>query len=139
MTPSQVDLVQATFSKVAPISETAATMFYGRLFEIAPHVRPLFKGDMKEQGRKLMGTLAFVVNGLSNLDIVVPAAKSLATKHVGYGVTADHYKPVGEALIWTLEQALADEFTAETKAAWVAAYTTLSQVMIAEAYGAMAS
>ncbi len=134
MTPSQVDLVQASFAKVAPIAEPAAELFYGRLFDIAPEVKPLFHGDMKEQGRKLMTTLAVVVNGLKAPESILPAAKSLAIKHVGYGVAAEHYAPVGAALIWTLEQGLGDAFTAETREAWIAAYTLLSGVMIAEAY-----
>ncbi len=117
-----------------PIAETAAGLFYGRLFEITPEVKPLFSGDMKEQGRKLMTTLAVVVNNLKNPDVIVPAAKALAVKHVGYGVTAEHYAPVGAALIWTLEQGLGDDFTPETRDAWIAAYTLLSGIMIDEAY-----
>ena len=101
MTPSQIDLVQSSFAKVVPIAETAASLFYGRLFEVAPEVKPLFRGDMKEQGRKLMTTLAVVVNGLKAPDTILSAAKALAVKHVGYGVTAEHYVPVGAALIWT--------------------------------------
>lgn len=139
MTPNQIDLIEASFEKVAPNAEAAAAMFYARLFEIAPEVKPLFKSDLKEQGRKLMSTLGLVVNGLRNLDAVVPAAKSLAAKHVAYGVKAEHYTPVGAALIWTLATALGDEFTDETRDAWVAAYTTLSGVMIAEAYGSIAA
>lgn len=134
MTPSQIDLVQSSFVKVVPIAETAASLFYGRLFEVAPEVKPLFRGDMKEQGRKLMTTLAVVVNGLKAPDTILPAAKALAVKHVGYGVTAEHYVPVGAALIWTLEQGLGDDFTPETRDAWLAAYTLLSGVMIEEAY-----
>ncbi|MBN9263922.1 MAG: hemin receptor [Hyphomicrobium sp.] len=134
MTPSQIDLVQSSLAKVVPIAETAASLFYGRLFEVAPEVKPLFRGDMKEQGRKLMTTLAVVVNGLKAPDTILPAAKALAVKHVGYGVTAEHYVPVGAALIWTLEQGLGDDFTPETRDAWLAAYTLLSGVMIEEAY-----
>ena len=78
MTPHQVDLVQSSFAKVAPIADAAAAMFYGRLFEIAPEVKPLFHGDMAEQRRKLMTTLGVVVNGLKNLDAVLPAARTLA-------------------------------------------------------------
>ena len=135
MTPNQIDLVQSSFAKVAPISDVAAGLFYGRLFEIAPEVKPLFRGDMGEQGRKLMATLGVVVNGLKNLDAILPAAKALAVKHVGYGVKAADYAPVGEALIWTLEKGLGADFTTEVKGAWVAAYGALSGVMIAEAYG----
>lgn len=138
MTPEDIEYVQSSFAKVAPIADAAAGLFYGRLFEIAPEVKPLFRGDMAEQGRKLMATLAVVVNGLKNLDAILPAAKALAVKHVAYGVTPAHYAPVGEALIWTLGQRLGPDFTPETKEAWLAAYGTLSGVMIAEAYGGRA-
>jgi nitric oxide dioxygenase len=133
MTPQQITLVQGSFAKVAPIADDAATLFYGRLFEIAPEVKPLFRSDMREQGRKLMTTLGMVVNGLSDLDELLPAVTTLALKHVGYGVTPEHYRPVGEALIWTLEQGLGEAFTAETRTAWLTAYGALSGAMIAEA------
>jgi nitric oxide dioxygenase len=135
MTPVQVRLIQDSFAKVAPISEQAAALFYGRLFEIAPEVKPLFKGDMTEQGRKLMATLAVVVNGLANLDSILPAASALAKRHVAYGVAPGHYAPVGEALLWTLERGLGSGWTPELAAAWTAAYTTLSEFMVGEAYG----
>ncbi|MBV6656583.1 MAG: hemin receptor [Devosiaceae bacterium] len=134
MTEEQIGLVQGSFKQVAPIADTAAGLFYGRLFEIAPEVKPLFKGDMTEQGAKLMATLGVVVNGLSNPSSILPAAQALAVKHVEYGVTPAHYAPVGEALIWTLDQGLGDAFTDELKEAWVAAYTLLSGVMIDAAY-----
>jgi hemoglobin-like flavoprotein len=139
MTPQQIKLVQDSFAKVALISEQAAALFYGRLFEIAPEVKPLFGGDMKEQGRKLMATLAVVVNGLADLDAILPAASALAKRHVGYGVKPGHYAPVGEALLWTLERGLGTGWTRELAAAWTAAYTTLSQFMIGEAYGRSAA
>jgi hemoglobin-like flavoprotein len=135
MTPNQIDLVQSSFAKVADIADVAAELFYGRLFEIAPEVQPLFRGDMREQGRKLMTTLGVVVGGLKNLDAIASAAKALAVKHVSYGVKAADYKPVGEALIWTLEKGLGEDFSPEVKTAWVSAYGVLSGVMIAEAYG----
>src|SRR5215470_6116952 len=88
MTPDQVKAIQDSFSKVKPISEQAAELFYGKLFEIAPAVKPLFRGDMKEQGRMLMAVLAAVVHGLGNLEAILPAARALAKRHVGYGVKA---------------------------------------------------
>ena len=135
MTPQQVTLIQQSFAKVAPISEQAAALFYGRLFEIAPQVKPLFRGDMKGQGLKLMATLAVVVNGLTNLETILPAASALAKKHVTYGVEAEHYAPVGAALLWTLERGLGADWTPDLAAAWTAAYTTLSGYMVGEAYG----
>ena len=128
MTPDQVKAIQESFKKVAPISEQAAALFYGRLFEIAPAVKPLFRGDMTEQGRKLMATLAVVVNGLSNLEAILPAASALAKRHVGYGVKAADYTPVGAALLWTLERGLGDAWTPDLATAWGAAYTVLSGV-----------
>lgn len=135
MTPEQIVLVQGSFAKVAPIADQAAQLFYGRLFEIAPAVKPMFPADMTEQSRKLMTTLAIVVNGLSNLESVLPAASALAKKHVGYGVKQEHYAPVGEALLWTLETGLGPDWSADLEAAWTAAYGTLSGFMINEAYG----
>jgi hemoglobin-like flavoprotein len=134
MTPDQIKLVQQSFAKVAPISEQAAVLFYDRLFEIAPSVRAMFPNDMTEQRRKLMATLAIVVNGLSNLEMILPAASSLATRHVAYGAKPEHYPVVGEALLWTLEKGLGADWTPELAKAWTAAYTTLSEFMIAQAY-----
>jgi nitric oxide dioxygenase len=135
MTPDQVKAIQDSFAKVIPIADQAAALFYGRLFEIAPEVKPLFRGDMKEQGSKLMATLAVVVHGLDNLDSVLPAASALAKRHVEYGVKAADYAPVGAALLWTLEKGLGDQWTPELAAAWGGAYSVLSDFMIAEAYG----
>lgn len=134
MTPDQISAVQDSFKKVAPIADQAAGIFYARLFEIAPEVKPLFKGDMTNQGAKLMATLGAVVNGLRDLDAIVPVAQQLAVKHVSYGVTAAHYAPVGKALIHTLKKGLGDEFTPELEDAWTSAYTLLSKVMIEAAY-----
>jgi hemoglobin-like flavoprotein len=134
MTPDQVKAIQDSFQKVAPISEQAAALFYGRLFDIAPSVKPMFRGDMQEQGRKLMATLAVVVNGFGNLESILPAASALAKRHANYGVKAADYAPVGAALLWTLEKGLGKHWTPGLATAWGAAYTTLSEFMIGEAY-----
>ena len=130
----QIALVQSSFAKVVPIAETAAELFYGRLFEVAPDVKPLFKGDMKGQGRKLMTTLNLVIASLRNLQSIMPAVETLAVKHVAYGVEPVHYAKVGEALLWTLEKGLGPDFTRETRDAWAATYGALSGAMIAAAY-----
>jgi hemoglobin-like flavoprotein len=135
MTHDQVKLVQESFAKVAPISETAAGLFYDRLFEIAPSVQAMFPTDMTEQRKKLMATLAVVVNGLSNLESILPAASALAKRHVSYGAKPAHYPVVGAALLWTLEKGLGDAWTPVVAEAWTAAYGTLSGYMISEGYG----
>ena len=135
MNPVQVKLVQDSFAKVAPISEQAAVLFYNRLFEVAPAVKAMFPADLTEQRKKLMGTLAVVVNGLGNLESILPAASALAKRHVSYGAKAEHYPVVGGALLWTLEKGLGKAWTPEIADAWTAAYSTLSGYMISEAYG----
>ena len=139
MTPQQVTLVQDSFAKVAPIADQAAVIFYDRLFEIAPQVRSLFKGDMAEQRRKLMAMLTVVVNGLSKLDTILPAASALAKRHVAYGAQPAHYPVVGAALLWTLEKGLGDAWTPDVASAWGEAYGILSGYMMSEAYGQAAA
>jgi nitric oxide dioxygenase len=126
--------VQGSFSKIVPIAGQAADLFYGRLFELAPSVKPLFKGDLAEQKKKLIAMLATVVNGLDKLDTILPAASALAKRHVGYGASPEHYPVVGEALLWTLEKGLGEAWTPEVEDAWTEAYGTLSGFMISEAY-----
>ncbi|MDF2119905.1 globin family protein [Roseiarcaceae bacterium H3SJ34-1] len=129
MQPAQIDLVKSSFAKVVPISEAAAALFYERLFTLDPSLRSLFKGDMAEQGRKLMAMLATVITNLHRLDELTPAVRDLARRHTGYGVQDQHYDTVGAALIWTLEQGLGPDFTDETRASWLACYTILAGEM----------
>ena len=129
MTPKQVELVQGSWKKVMPISDTAAAIFYTKLFELDPTLKPLFKGDMKEQGRKLMAMISVAVGGLTRLEAIVPAVQDLGRRHVKYGVEDKHYDTVATALVFTLEKGLADAFTPEVKEAWVTPYGILSKTM----------
>ncbi|MDD4880473.1 MAG: globin family protein [Gallionellaceae bacterium] len=134
MTPEQIALIQSSWTKVVPIKDTAAELFYGKLFELDPAVKPMFRGDMKEQGRKLMASLNVVVNGITNLGDLVPNIQEMGRRHVAYGVEAKHYDTVGAAILWTLEQGLGEDFTPATREAWTIAYTTLANVMKEAAY-----
>ncbi len=129
MTPTQIELVQATWASVIPIQDTAAQLFYGRLFELDPGLRPLFKDDMTEQRRKLMTMISLAVNGLTKLDSLLPAVRDLGRRHLAYGVSRQHYGTVGAALLWTLEQGLGTAFTGEVKEAWTAVYSALATTM----------
>ena len=129
MTPHQIDLVQASWKQVVPVAETAAQMFYGRLFFLDPSLRHLFLGDMRDQGRKVMAMLSDTVNGLSRLDVLLPAVRALGRRHATYGVRPEHYFTVGAALLWTLEQGLGAAFTPAVREAWVAAYGVLADTM----------
>lgn len=130
MTPEQTQIVQATWKQVVPIADTAATLFYDRLFEIDPSTRRLFNAEtLPEQRRKLITMLTTVVNGLAQPEQIIPAAEALARRHVGYGVAPQHYDSVGAALLWTLGEGLGDAWTPSADDAWTAAYALLSGVM----------
>lgn len=122
MTPEQAELVKSSWAKVVPIADKAAELFYGKLFELDPSLKPLFKGNMVEQGKKLMKMINTAVNGLDRLDEIVPAVQQLGVRHISYGVKDEHYNTVGAALLWTLEAGLGDAFTDETKTAWATVY-----------------
>ena len=129
MKPEQITMIKSSWEKVKPISEKAAELFYGKLFELDPQLKPLFKGDMKEQGRKLMAMITTAVNSLDKLDSIVPSVQDLGVRHVKYGVKDKDYDTVGTALIWTLQTGLGDAFTPALKDAWVTTYTVLASTM----------
>ena len=139
MTPQQKHLVQTTFAKVAPIADDAAAIFYGRLFELDPSLRPMFTTDLKEQGRKLMRMIGLAVNGLDRLDDLVPVVQQLGARHGGYGVRDEHYDTVATALLWTLERGLGPDFTPEVQDAWVTVYGILASTMKQAAASAVPS
>jgi hemoglobin-like flavoprotein len=135
MDERQIELVRQSFERAARIKAHMAATFYAELFAIDPSLRPLFQGDMIVQGQKLMNTLRFVVEGLSQPAGILPAVQALAIRHLDYGVEQRHYTQVGTALMRTLAHELGPAFTPETRAAWTAAYQLLSSAMIEAAYG----
>jgi len=133
MTPREKSVVRETFAQVAPSADTAAALFYGRLFELDPTLKELFKVDMREQGRKLMQMIGLAVSKLDALDELVPAVQALGRRHAGYGVKDVDYDTVGAALLWTLQQGLGPAFTPEVKSAWTTVYGLLASTMKAAA------
>ncbi len=129
MTPENQALVRDSFAKIVPIAPQAAALFYDRLFELDPSLRPLFKGDMAEQGRKLMAMIGTAVASLDKLDTIVPAVQALGRRHAAYGVQDSQYGTVASALLWTLGQGLGAGFTPPVETAWTEAYTILATVM----------
>ncbi|MES9970951.1 MAG: globin family protein [Candidatus Thiodiazotropha sp.] len=129
MSPNEIMTVKQSWAKVVPISEQAANLFYTRLFEVYPEVKPYFKGDMQLQGRKLMNMIDMAVNSLDDLDPMLEAIRDSGKRHAGYGVKTEDYDKVADALLWTLEQGLGEAFTDEVRHAWVSTYTALSSVM----------
>jgi len=129
MTPDAQRLVRNSFARIAPNAEATAGVFYDRLFALDPSLRSLFKDDMADQGRKLMTVIGTAVANLHRLETIVPTVQALGQRHIGYGVKPTHYQTVAAALLWTLERGLGDEFTPETRRAWVECYTTLASTM----------
>lgn len=130
MSPAEISLVKESFRKVVPIADQAAVLFYARLFELDPSLRPLFRGDMTEQGRKLMTMISAAVGALDRLETIVPVVRQLGVRHAGYGVKEEHYATVGAALLWTLEKGLGPAFTPAVRTAWTNTYTLLANTMI---------
>jgi len=135
ITPRQAELVQSSFRVVQPMADTAAELFYKKLFEIDASAAALFKRDTKQQGQKFMQVLAVAVGGLSNLSTLAPIVKQLGVRHVGYGIRAEHYDSVRDALLWTVALVLQDAYTDDVREAWATAYAMLAGVMKEAAWG----
>ncbi len=127
-------IVTATFREIIPISDTFVHMFYNRLFELKPTVKPLFNSSIDDQGPKLIAMLVILVKSLDRLDDLVPAIQALSKRHVKYGVVQEDYPVVGEALLWALEYMLKERFTSDVKMAWAAMYTALADICIEAGY-----
>src|SRR5262249_1989897 len=125
------ELVQQSFSKVQPIAAEAARLFYQRLFQLDPSLRPMFRGDIEEQGRKLMQMIGVAVSSLRQWDKIAATVEQMGRRHAGYGVRDEHYGTVALALLWALEQGLGEEqFTDEVRDAWIALYVRLTEAML---------
>jgi len=129
MTKRQQQLVKTSFRKAEHLSQIVALCFYRRLFELDPSLRQLFHTEIEAQSKKLMQALTMIAEGIDSLPELVPAIESLGRRHVHYGVKAEHYATVGEALLWSLDQTLGAEFTVEVRTAWATAFYLLADVM----------
>ena len=129
MTKKKIDLIRNSFAKIVPVADEAAVLFYAKLFDLDPNLRPLFKIGIQEQGRKLMQMLRAAVEGLDRFEELIPILKDLGFRHAGYGVEEQHYKTVGQALLWTFDRALGESFTSETRDAWANVYGLIAETM----------
>ena len=132
-TEREIERVRTTWREVAVDPDAAAALFYGRLFEAAPDVKPLFTGDMKLQGRKLMQMISIAVNAMDRIEEIVPSLQELGKHHEAFGTRPEHYPVVGQTLLGTLATALGESFDAETEAAWTKTYGALADVMMGKA------
>lgn len=129
MTTRQIELIEDSWDYVITNTADAARLFYERLFSESPHLKALFKSDMREQERKLISLITFAVRKLRNIEEIVGDVKALGTRHHGYGVKAEHYNDVALALLWTLEQGLGSRWNDEVCEAWTTLYGLLAETM----------
>lgn len=136
MTSSQIELVKTSWARVATMDAVAVGgLFYGRLFEIAPELQPLFKNPIGPQSQKLITMIGYVIKKLDKLEDIVDEVGKLAVRHTAYGVKDEHYTQVGKALLWTLEQGLGEAWNEQLKTAWTACYTLLAEAMMEASRG----
>jgi len=131
MTFQQINLVKSSWQIVSTLDPvTVGDLFYNYVFEIAPAAKAMFRQPMDEQSKKLMATLGFIISKLDKLEDIVSEVVKLSKRHVQYGVKPGHYAIVGEALLWTLEKGLGENWNDELEQAWAACYNILSNAMI---------
>jgi hemoglobin-like flavoprotein len=132
-------LIRGSYDLIRDMPKAVAMLFYGRLFDLDPSLRPLFKNDIEIQSQKLMDTLSAAVDSLDNLPALVPALRAMGARHLEYGVQTEHYAKVRDALLWAMAQALQEDFDPETRAAWRSLLDTVIAEMLTGAKGPTAA
>jgi len=130
LTLEESRLVRDSFASLAGNAESMALVFYGRLFELDPTLRRLFKIPLLEQSRKLVDTLSVVIKASDQLELLRPQLIELGRKHVTYGAQPSHYDTVNDALLWALQQTLRDAFDEKTKSAWQNLLKAVARAML---------
>jgi len=131
LTPARIALIRQTFHDLAAEKQTASQRFYELLFEIAPELRGLFRGDMENQGMRFMSTLGTILDDIDNPETLRPHVERLAKGHAAVGVKPADFVPMGEALVRTMDETLGDRFPAGARTAWQEAYDFIARQMIA--------
>jgi nitric oxide dioxygenase len=130
LSPREKRLVRESFESVREYSDAVVLLFYGRLFELAPEVRSLFKIEIREQARKLLDMLTAMVDSLDRFEELRPQLAELGRRHIAYHVEPAHYQVLVTALMWAFGQALGMEFSRETKTAWERLLTAVCAAML---------
>jgi len=129
LTADQRRLVRDSFEYVRTIAGPVGLLFYGKLFELSPAVRPMFHNDLNLQVRKLMDMLGAMVEALDDFESIRAKLEELGQKHASYGVRPEQYETLISALLWALGEALGADFDARTAEAWRIALCAISETM----------
>jgi nitric oxide dioxygenase len=130
LTTAQIGLIRDSFHLLEPDVETASELLYERLFEIAPELRAMFRSDMAGQGMQFMSTLGVILQHLDDPQALRPHLEHLAQGHAAYGVKPEHFRLMGQALIWAMRKTMGDKFPEGAAAAWETAYELLAREMV---------
>lgn len=129
MTADQIHLLRKSFGRVEQQAQVAALVFYRRLFELDPSLRPLFKTNIEEQAARLMDMLALALSLTNRPGALETELIESGIRHAGYGARDEHYVTVGQAMLDMLAEVLGNDFTPATREAWVAFYTYTAETM----------
>lgn len=132
---TEIELLRESLVYLQERKVLAASVFYENLFEIDPSLRPMFDDDLTEQSNKALFAFGAVVAQIHDIDVCREMTRGLATRHVAYGVTPEHYPKVGAAVLATVAMVMGDAMTPRIADAWQKAYDAVASTMIETAYG----
>ena len=130
MRPDQIACIREAFDRLWPVNRRFADLFYARLFELDPTARTLFRGDLEVLKTKLLSMLATIVGAADRPEIFDLVVEDLGRRHALFGVTPAQYSAVGEALIWSLGEALGPALTQSRREAWSDFYKVVQLSML---------
>jgi len=133
MSPEQKYYIRKSFAQVEAHGTVPALVFYRRLFEIDPALRPMFKSDIEVQAAKLLDMLGVLISHLERTALLEAELRLMGQRHAGYGVQPEHYATVGQALLDMLQETLQNDFKPVVREAWIALYGAVSASMQAGA------
>jgi hemoglobin-like flavoprotein len=129
LTPEAIQAVRAGFARIAPIREEIGGLFYGKLFEMDPGLRPLFGDNLEAQSRMLMTAIQMVIDSLDSPENVARHLSEVGRRHGAYGAQMRDFDTFGAALIWSLQQGLGPDYTPQFETGWVGAFDLIRNVM----------
>lgn len=130
MTAQHTTLVRDSFEGIREMASPVILLFYGRLFDLDPSLRAMFKIDMRTQAEKLTNMLATLVDSLDRMDELRPMLRELGVRHADYGVQPEHYRTLNSALLWAFGQALDQDFQPDVRQAWSALLSEVEAAML---------
>lgn len=127
-------LLEDSFAKIKPNAMAFSECFHRHLFTNHPEVKPMFdEVSLELQEKKLVASLALIVENLHNPEALAHALQGLGAYHVTKGTLPEHYPYIGKALLQAFEEHLGEDWTDEVAQAWMGAYKTISDIMLAGA------